>query len=182
MNRYRGVILRVTGIIAVLIAIIVGVRYVISAGPNEKYRVAHPAGYSVIRPSDWTANIVKLTDSNGFRDSILLSPDQWIGQQPTMWVKRYAAPPELAKLQSLGFTAGTFQGQSAWISEKQPKVHLIRTVVFQRGDDWFNAGVALPGLEGAKMGDWWRYIESFQPRAFNVTIDPARGAATSAPG
>jgi hypothetical protein len=86
-----------------------------------------------------------------------------------MWVKRYGAMPDPQKLQSIGFASGTFQGQAAWVSQRQLKRDLLRTVVFQRGDDWFNVGARLPGLEGAKMGDWWRFIESFSLDASAAT-------------
>ncbi|CAN5435426.1 hypothetical protein BH09PLA1_BH09PLA1_03640 [soil metagenome] len=163
LARYRGVFIRVGGLIAFVIAIALGVRLLIGGGPEEKYRFSHPAGYSVIHPADWTAKAITQPDSDGFIDAIGLAPERaWVGQQPSMWVRRYAAPPDLAKLQSIGFAAGTFEGQPAWVSQQKPKRHLFRTAIFQRGDDWFNVGVALPGLEGAKVDDWWRFIESFQ--------------------
>lgn len=163
MNRYRGVILRVGAIIAVVLLVVIGVRYLIGGGPDEKYRVAHSAGYSVIRPREWKATMINTPDSDGFRDSILLAPEHWIGLEPLLWVKRYGVTPDFENLQSIGFSGGTFQGQAAWVSEQRLKRNLVRTVVFRRGGDWFNLGARLPGVESAKMEDWWRFIESFRP-------------------
>jgi hypothetical protein len=64
------------------------------------------------------------------------------------------------------------------MSQQKPKQHLIRTVIFQRGEDWFNAGVALPGLEGASVEDWWRYIESAHVNAPPVSKIPSSTPAT----
>ncbi|MBC8108279.1 MAG: hypothetical protein H7Z14_16960 [Anaerolineae bacterium] len=162
--------MRIATIVAVVVILIVAIRTLIFTGPEEKYRVAHPkAGYSLIRPSDWEATIVDRSDSTGFRDAILLFPKSWIGQQPSIWVKRYGGTPDFENLKSIGFSEGTFQGQPAWVSLQTPKIHLLRTVVFQRGDAWFNAGTALPGLEGAKLGDWWRYVETIKVQASPAT-------------
>jgi hypothetical protein len=178
-ERYRGVFVRVGAIIAVVVAIVFAVRYLTGSGPEEKFRVTHAAGYSIIRPRDWEGGII-VTPSEDFIDSINLAPKTWKGLEPAMTVKRYRWPPDLEQLQSQGFQLREFQGQPAWMHQAQPRRHLIRTAVFQRGDSWFNLSVALPGLEGAKMEDYWRYMETFRTtRGASVPTMPTTSSATT---
>lgn len=177
-ERWRGMILRVAGLLAMIIAIVWAVWYFVDAGPEEKYRVASAAGYSVIHPSDWRADVLNRPDSDGFVDSIVMGPENWRGLQPMMWVKRYGSTPDFEKLQRLGFKQGPFQGQTVWISQVKPKRHLIRTAIFERNGVWFNAGVSLPDLEAAKVEKWWRYIESFRA---DGSVRRDRATASTAP-
>ena len=161
-ERYRGVALRVAGLLAVIVLIVWAVWYFVDAGPEEKYRVASPAGYSVIRPIGWRADVINSADPDGFVDSIVMGPENWLGLQPMMWVKRYGSPPNFEKLEKLGFRQMPFQGRTAWINQVKPKRHLIRTAIFERNGNWLNAGVSLPDLEATKVDKWWPYIESFR--------------------
>ena len=183
MNRFqlhRSLVARLLGIAAAVMVVVLGVRYLVGSGPEEKYRVNHPGGYSMIRPRDWQANIIVQKTSEGYRDAIMLAPNAWKGLEPQMWLKRYDSPPDFNKLPSIGFMQRDFQGQPAWMSQQKPKQHLIRTVIFQRGDEWFNAGVALPGLEGASVEDWWLYIESMRINSPSASKIPSSAPATSA--
>jgi hypothetical protein len=176
-ERYRGMIVRIAGLLAVIVVIVWAVWYFVDAGPEEKYRVAAPAGYSVIRPSDWRADVIPTTDSDGFVDSIVMGPEQWRGLQPMMWVKRYGAPPDFDKLQRLGFHQENFLGQTAWMTQVKPKRHLVRTVIFERNGSWFNAGVSLPDLEATKVDKWWPYIASFRADKLSSRNKPTTATA-----
>jgi hypothetical protein len=171
-------VLRVAGLLALIALIVWGVWYFVDSGPEEKYRVASPAGYSIIRPSDWRADVINRTDADGFVNSIVLGPENWRGLEPMMWVKRYATTPNFEKLEKLGFKQMPFQGKTVLMNQVKPKRHFIRTVVFERDGAWFNAGVSLPDLEGAKIDKWWSYIESF--RVVSPT-NPVNPATTTAP-
>jgi len=175
--RYRGMILRVAGLLAIIALIVWTVWYFVDAGPEEKYRVASAAGYSVIRPSDWHATVINTPDSDGFVDSIVMGPENWRGLEPIMWVKHYGAPPDFEKLQRLGFQQRSFQGQTVWMNQVKPKRHLIRTSIFERNGSWFNVGVSLPDLESTKLEKWWRYIESFQTSPTGTRNKPSTSTA-----
>jgi len=182
MNRsffQRSFLVRLLGIATAVMVVILGVRFLVGSGPEEKYRVNHPGGYSMIRPRDWQASIIIERTSEGYRDAIMLAPDAWKGQEPQIWLKRYDSPPDFEKLPSIGFLQREFQGQPAWMNQQKPKQHLIRTVIFQRGEEWFNAGVALPGLEGASVEDWWRYIESVKVSGPSVSKIPSSTPVTN---
>ena len=136
-----------------------------SGGPREADRVVHPGGYSLIKPSEWIAKVAVKPNAQNTRDSIELEPDKWIGLAPSMWVKRFSQPPDLEKLRAEGFGDGTFHDAPALIYHRKPSKYLTRRIVVRFGDDWYELGLTLPGLEATRLDGWWRYIDSFRPAA-----------------
>ncbi|MGH7179256.1 MAG: hypothetical protein ACREJC_17900 [Tepidisphaeraceae bacterium] len=139
------------------------VYYRFDQAPREANRVHNPLGYSIIKPKDWSANITTKTERADITDAITLDPEHWIGVAPTMWIWRLPAPPDAHALKGPdGFIDGVFQGLPALVYQRKPKRFLIRRVIFERNGSWFEIGISLPGLEGVRLDDWWRYAESFQ--------------------
>ncbi len=159
----RTLFVRVGIVLIVIIAIALGTRALMDQGPRESDRVRHPAGYSIVAPHGWSPDVVVQSKDPAVRDSITLSPDNWHGVAPYMWVKRLSERPDIAKLSATGFEKGMFGSRGAWISQSQPKIHLIRQAVFQDGENWFSVGIALPGAEGLKIDQWWRFALTFRP-------------------
>src|SRR3954451_10081231 len=136
--------------------------------PREENRVAHRAGYSILKPSGWGAN-VQTQSSDRFRDGITLEPEKWISLEPSIWARRLLWPPDTNKLLAEGFVEGESRGRKAWLSQQKPRRRIERTARFPVGPDWFEVGVSLPGLEGAKVDDWWEYALTFKPPAVSPT-------------
>jgi hypothetical protein len=145
-----------------------------AGGPREADRVQHPAGYSIVKPRGWLARMqVKPNDTA--RDAITLIPEKWISLEPTIWAKRLLSPPDFEKLHDTGYVEGEFQGHKAWLSQQKPKRRIERLAIFQAGSDWYQVGVSLPGLEGARVDDWWEYAKTFRPGSSK----PASGPSTA---
>jgi hypothetical protein len=153
-------------------------------GPREADRVRHPVGYSIVKPRGWIEKI-QTKPSESARDALNLEPDKWLGLAPTMYVKRLLWPPDQKKLLETGYVTGDFQGRQALLSQQKKPKRIIRTAILQVGGDWYELGVNLPGLEGARVDDCWAYPLTFQPAppsssATQATTQPA--TAPSAPG
>ena len=157
---------------ALLIAAFAGWIYSsMSNAPRESDRVTHPAGYSIIKPRGWVAR-VQVKPNETVRDSIVLVPEKWLSLEPSIWVKRYLWPPAVQKLLDSGYVEGDFQGRHAWLSRQKPKRAIDQSVIFQEGDGWYQVGVHLPGLEGARIDEWWQF-----PLTFHAA--PASQSATA---
>jgi hypothetical protein len=156
-----------------VIAIIAGwIYWSTSNAPRESDRVTHPAGYSIVKPRGWVAKM-QVKPSESCRDAIVLEPEKWISLEPSIWVKRLISPPDMQKLLDSGFVEGEFQGHKAWLNQQKPRRRIVRVARFVVGSDWYEVGVNLPGLEGARIEDWWQ---------FPLTLHPASSAqAATAP-
>jgi hypothetical protein len=147
--------------------------------PREENRVSHKVGYSIVRPSDWKPKF-QTQPNETYRDGITLEPEKWISLEPSIWARRLLWPPDTKELREKGFVEGDFQGHKAWLSQQKPRFRIARTARFPVGSDWYEVGVSLPGLEGAKVDDWWEYALTFRPAPVRSTTQPAtaRPAAT----
>jgi len=146
-------------------------------GPREADRVRHPAGYSIVKPGNWEAKI-QTKPSETMRDGITLQPEKWISLEPSIWARRLLWPPDVEKdLLAKGYLEREFQGRKAWVSQQAPRKRVMRIAVFQDGESWYQVGVNLPGLEGTKIDDWWKYALTFQPAAQSAA--PTSKPATS---
>ena len=130
--------------------------------PNERDRVTHPVGYSIVTPHDWTAKIVLRTRDPSELDRINLDPKNWQGLSPSIWVRRLAAAPDEPALRQRGFIDGTFQGQSALTCLEKKKRQAVQRTIFRRGDTWFEVGTELPGVEMTRLAEWWTFAETFR--------------------
>jgi hypothetical protein len=175
----RSGVFRVLVPLLVVAAIGVWIYLSTSNVPQESNRVTHPAGYSIVKPRDWVAKMqVKLSET--CRDAITLEPEKWISLEPSIWVHRLISPPDARKLQDSGFVEGEFQGHKAWLSQQKPRRRIVRVARFAVGSDWYEVGVNLPGLEGARIDDWWQFALTFHPApSTQAAPSPATAPATA---
>ena len=90
--------------------------------PDEKNRVMHPEGYSIIAPLQWEARMdVKSGDAYA-KDRMHLRPIREGLWQPEILIVRLAKPPDAAKLKETGhFQEANFQGAEALIFDQPVK-------------------------------------------------------------
>jgi hypothetical protein len=156
-----------------------------SVSPHESNRVRHRAGYSVIFPDGWSPDMRHGTGASmpgipPTRDLIYLSPDHYIGPEPSLIVKRLASAIDAAVLKQSGWNEGLFQNQAALVFEKKLKRSLARAALFQRDGQWFEVQEILPSAAQIDEAQWWTFLETFKYP--DGPIDPALnrpiGAAT----
>jgi len=161
VDRLMGVPLRIAIMLLVIGGLSFGLWSLTMSGPSERYRVSHPSGYSVIRPSDWNAQIVTAPTAS-VQDAILLSPKSWKGLEPSMAVRRLAQGPDGDDLIENGYSKGSFAGRQAFVLQSKPKKYLNRKAVFRDGENWYEITVSLPGFEGLKIDEYWSYMQTFR--------------------
>src|SRR3954454_6331381 len=92
-SRITSVLIRIL-IVAVVVG---GVGWLLVSStfskPDERNRVVHPTGYSIVHPKDWSPHIAIQPQGNAL-DGITLNPDDWKGLAPSMWVHRLNSPPD----------------------------------------------------------------------------------------
>jgi hypothetical protein len=177
--------------IAVLVLVIVGGAcagyWMQREVPSEKNRVRHPQAYSVCRPEGWSADMDYVPDTeqlgNAQRlDGILLSPDEFTGRRPKLFVNRFASAPDAEYMRTKGWTDGTFQGQPALVLEKKLIKALTRGAMFERAGQWFEVLEGLPVPAAGEEDQWWAFLETFKyPDGVPATINVGRAMAVSAP-
>jgi hypothetical protein len=178
----RSGVFRVLVPLLAIAAIGVWIYWSTSNAPVESNRVTHPAGYSIVKPREWVAKM-QVKPSETCRDAITLEPEKWISLEPSIWVKRLISPPGVQKLQDSGFVEGEFQGHKAWLSQQKPRRRIVRVARFPVGSDWYEVGVNLPGLEGARIDDWWQFALTFHPApSAQPAPSPATAPATAPAG
>jgi hypothetical protein len=175
----RQVSIRVAGLVLALAVVTAGAWYFFrSGGPQERDRVVHPAGYSVVKPRGWIAKIAVRPDAAGVRDSITLEPERWIGLSPSIWVRRLATSPDVQTLQSEGYIRADFPGGHAMQHDTRRRRYLVRRAVFESGSEWFEVGCSLPDLEATRIGQWWTYVETFKYSPVSHLPPSTAGAAS----
>src|SRR4051812_30530842 len=97
-SRFTSVLIRIL-IVAVVVG---GVAWLLVSStfskPDERNRVAHPAGFSVVRPKDWSPHVAVKQPGKSL-DEMTLAPNDWKGLAPSMWVRRLDQPPEKQNLE-----------------------------------------------------------------------------------
>lgn len=130
------------------------------AAPNEKNRVRNPAGYSIIHPEHWTAEVNKVGTEANVRDSILLRPETWQGFEPSIKIKRILAMPTADELAKDRFEPGRVAGHTAQISTEVGRRYTNRRAIINFGSSVYEIDATLPGAEGDRISYWWQFAES----------------------
>ena len=149
--------------------------------PQERLRVRHPAGFSVIGPKGWDPDVYYASGERG--PGISFNPLEHKGMQPVFVVVQLPNPPDLAALREDGFTDTTFQKQPALQREREKRKLFYHSTVFSRGMQWYEItiGAAVPDPIG--HGPWGPFRESFRTeRAVDLhRAVPPVAATTTAP-
>ena len=152
-----------------------------STAPDEKDRVKHGAGFSVVHPPGWNVTLMSLPGHEPVRMN--LAPAKYVGDSPSMAVTRLPAPVDAAQLQADGFVRETFQGAGAWVRRRFNKRALDLSACVERSGSWFRFDLYLPGLEAAKEEEYRPYLQSLRveskPAATTKSLSPPATAAVS---
>lgn len=133
--------------------------------PAEANRVAHPAGFSIIKPGR-TRAILESASSFGI-DQIAILPDGGRSRYtPGLYARRFSEAPDLPRLEREGFQAGSFQGQAALVYRGPSGKYDAYRVMMNRGGEWYEVGLLIPGGDSSPASipspEWQRYLESFK--------------------
>lgn len=171
---------RIGGLLLFVVLVIAIAWFTSDRGPREADRVTHPAGYSVIPPKGFDATMETTLNDPKALDRMRMWPIKFLGDMPSVIITRLRGPQNADELHQQGLSDVKFQKEPAYMSDVPKPTRRIVRIVFQRGGNWFQADLVLPGLEGEKLDQYLSYLETFrypaQPSA------PATNApATSAP-
>lgn len=128
--------------------------------PDEKDRVWHPAGFSIVKPGRTTARLES--------DALVVVPDGGRSRYtPSLIVRRWGEPPDMQGLRE-GHEGAPwrFQGDEAWVFIGPTGKYVTWAAVFRRGGDWFTISLSLPeGMRGSEQmpsAEWLAYLNTFK--------------------
>lgn len=178
---HRSGFIRTIGLVAAAVVVVGVLLYYTlqpAAGwPSEDRRVVHPAGFSIVRPTNWEQHLAFHRDGRG-EDSLRLLPKQVVGGTEFLKAMKLPAPATEAELRSKKYDSTTFAGSPAWdrITEQTFTKEHTRSLVFERDGVWFDVTVRRPKTEPLRTGIWAAYADSFR-------IEPVRTVTpTTLPG
>lgn len=139
--------------------------------PNEKNRVLHPAGFSIVKPGRTKARVDP--------DALIIMPDGGRSRYtPSLMVRRWVEPPDLTTLRE--YAPGTFQGGEALIFNGPSGKYVTWAAVVRRGDNWFSVSLSLPegspGSEAMPPPGWLAYLNTFRVEG-GIAVLEGRGKA-----
>ena len=153
--------------VVIIVVAVVAAHWYVSDTPRERNRVRHRAGYSVIHPEGWSPDMRHGSGDGApgippTRDLIYLSPDHYLGPEPSLYVKRLVGAVDPTVLKKEGWTDGTFQGQPALLYWQQLKHSFVRAAFFERNGQWFEVEQTLPDAAKLDNDEWWAFLETFK--------------------
>jgi len=123
--------------------------------PKEADRYSHPAGFSLVLPQGWFAEI-----DLGATPQIRMYPKEQVGPQISMFVKRISG--DKPDTSARDWSDGSFQNQPARVYQKVERKMIGYRVVFERNGESYQLSALTPEAEPAS-GGWLRpFLESFR--------------------
>lgn len=123
--------------------------------PTEARRVEHPAGFSIVAPSGWTAKV-----TIGEKDLITLTPRSQRRFEPWIEVELLDGPPADAT----DWTVTSLQGQDAFSKAYRLGKFAVEERLIERGGQWFRLRVFVHE-DGKPPQVLVQYFETFQANA-----------------
>ena len=179
---YGGIVCIIVAAQWIFLSTIISPHPEVDQPPAEANRVAHPAGFSIIKPGRTKAIVTEASSVAG--DQITILPDSGRSRYtPGLYVSRLREPLDRGGLERNGYRPGSFQGQEALIYTGRSGEYDQYRVRTNRGGVWYEITLSLPG-ENRPSGwtpspQWQRYLETFVPASAPPTTMPS-GAAHDA--
>lgn len=149
--------------------------------PREEYRVFHPSGFSIIRPSAWDSK-TGVGSGVGEADGVKLASPHQRKPQAVMFIIKYTVKPEIGvrgRVREI-----QFQGRPALMAvEHRPAEfmehpgRLTAEIAFEREDAWFLIRYFIFREEKDMPTIMWSYLNSFStnPHRNSLVREPVRG-------
>ena len=134
--------------------------------PNEKNRIQHPNGFSIIAPEGWMT-IIK-TEPNNLYDCIAIFPKNKARFKPFIGTTKYKDAEEAHHLPKYSeYLKSKFLNYEAIIFEGRSARYHVWHAIFSEDETWYDIMLSLPhgkhGTRYEKVPDyWWPFLNSFR--------------------